>query len=114
ARSTAEDGIWGRLLDSAEEVVSAGAARAVLALDFPQTDKDQMNELAAKARAGKLTSEASEEVEAYGRVGSFLGIMKSRARQGLQRAAGKKRAPAPSPHDRGNSLHAEPLADAFS
>ena len=44
-----------------------------------------MRTLAAKARAGTLTSDEQAEVEAYSRIGSLLGILKSKARRALKR-----------------------------
>jgi len=40
--------------------------------------------LAAKAQAGTLTEEEQTEVEAYSRVGSLLGILRSKARKALK------------------------------
>jgi hypothetical protein len=86
SNTTPEGAIWGRLLDPAKPTLSAEAARAVLVLDFPPADKERMNELAARARAGTIAPEEMEEVETYGRVGSVLGIMKSKARRALKAA----------------------------
>jgi len=44
-----------------------------------------MHTLAAKARAGTLTSDEQAEVEAYSRISSVLGILKSKARRALKR-----------------------------
>ena len=46
------------------------ALRAILTIGFGQADKDRMQALAAKARAGTLTVEEQDEVEAYSRIGS--------------------------------------------
>jgi hypothetical protein len=43
-----------------------------------------MRKLAAKARQGNLTLTEREEIDAYGRVGSLLSIMKSKARKALK------------------------------
>jgi hypothetical protein len=61
------------------------AAEAILTLAFSPADQDRMHELAAKARAGTLTADEQAEVEAYSRVGSLLGVLKSRARRALKR-----------------------------
>jgi len=66
---------------------SPEAAQGILALDFSQEDKDRMRELAAKARQGTLVPEEQEEIDSYGRVGSLLSIMKSKARQALKNKA---------------------------
>lgn len=86
---TTELAIWGRVLDAETPTFTPEAARAIIALDFPQADKDRMNDLAAKARSGAITTEEMEEVENYGRVGSLLGGLKSKARASLRRAGGK-------------------------
>jgi hypothetical protein len=48
-----------------------------------------MNELAAKARHGKLTRAEDEELETYIHVGNRLSILKSKARRYLKEANGK-------------------------
>ncbi len=65
--------------------LSAAAAKGILTLSFSPADKDRMHTLTAKARAGTLTSDEQAEVEAYSRIGSLLGIIKSRARRALKR-----------------------------
>jgi hypothetical protein len=64
--------------------LSPAAAEGLLSLVFSQTDKDRMNELAAKARAGMLSDDDQAEVEAYSRVNSLLGILHSKARRSLE------------------------------
>ena len=84
ARPNDEAAILARLIGSDEPMLSPAAAKGILALEFDQTDKDRMHELAAKARAGSLTSKEQAEVEAYSRVGSLLGILQSKARRALK------------------------------
>jgi hypothetical protein len=79
-----EAAILARLMGPSELMLSPQAAEAILAIGFSQTDKDRMQELAAKARAGILTPEEQDEVEDYGRVGSLISILKSTARQSLK------------------------------
>jgi len=79
-----EADILARLMGPSELMLSPQAAEAILAIGFSQTDKDRMQELAAKARAGILTPEEQDEVEDYGRVGSLISILKSTARQSLK------------------------------
>jgi hypothetical protein len=85
---TIESAIWGRLLGPGNKTLSREAARAILKIDFPQSDKDRMHELAEKAREGKLTREEQDEIDSYGRIGSFLSIMKSKARVALRNVQG--------------------------
>jgi uncharacterized protein YnzC (UPF0291/DUF896 family) len=89
-----EGAIWTRIIGPKRTALSAEAARSILELSFPERDKLRMNELAAKARAGKLSTEEEEEVRNYSRVGSVLGILKSKARVSLskrRRSDGKGR-----------------------
>jgi hypothetical protein len=83
-----ESAIWGRLLGPGGKALAPEVARAILKIDFPQSDKDRMHELAAKAREGKLTPKEPDEIDAYGRIGSFLSIMKSKARVALGNVQG--------------------------
>jgi hypothetical protein len=80
-----EAAILSRLAVPDKPTLSAAAAKGILALGFSPVDKDRMHTLAAKARAGKLTADEQAEVEAYSRIGSLLGILKSKARRALRR-----------------------------
>jgi hypothetical protein len=60
------------------------AMAGIVAVGFSQADKDRMNALAAKAREGRLTPDERAEAEASSRIGSLLGILKSKARQSLR------------------------------
>jgi hypothetical protein len=75
--------------------LSPDAAEGILAVGFSQDDKDRMNPLAAKARDGTLTPDEYAEAEAYSRIGSLLGILKSKARQSLKHRSGTNRKPQP-------------------
>lgn len=78
--------IWARLFQSIQPALSAEAARALLALDFPPEDKARLRELSAKARAGELTDLEQAELETYGQLGSIVSILKSKARVALRNA----------------------------
>jgi hypothetical protein len=84
--NSTEYAIWSRLLQPGKPTFSPAVARAVLALDFPPEDKARLRELAAKAREGTLTPEEQEQIDSYGRVGSVLSILKSKARVSLRKA----------------------------
>ncbi len=62
-------------------------ARALLQLSFPESEKDRMRELSAKARAGTLTPAEDEKMDAYERAGALLSILKSKARRVLKKTA---------------------------
>jgi hypothetical protein len=79
-----EAAILNRLAGANGSILSAAAARGILKLGFSSSDVERMHELAAKARAGTLTPDEQAEVEAYSRVSSLLGILKSKARRALK------------------------------
>ncbi|HET6882857.1 MAG TPA: hypothetical protein VFI31_22000 [Pirellulales bacterium] len=75
--------IWERVIRFEGEP-SATAARALLKMQFPESDRQRMRELAAKARAGTLTATEERETEAYERLGCLLDIIHSQARVALK------------------------------
>ena len=81
---TSEVAIFGRVLEPEEATLDAAAARAILSLDFKQTDKDRMRVLLAKAKKGTLTAKEQVEIDNYERVGHMLSLMKSKARCSLK------------------------------
>ena len=83
-----ESAIWGRLLGPESTTLSGVAARAILKIDFPQLDKERMRHLADKARKGTLTPEEQDEIDSYGRIGSFISIVKSKVRAALKKSQG--------------------------
>jgi hypothetical protein len=89
-----EAAILTRLAGPHASAFSVAAAEGILTLAFSPADQDRMHELAAKARAGTLTADEQAEVEAYSRIGSLLGILKSKARRALKRRAGNGKAKA--------------------
>jgi|SRR5271157_4866714 len=81
---TSEVAIFGRVLEPDQATLDVAAARAILNLDFKQTDKDRMRELLAKAKEGTLTANEEVEIDNYERVGHMLSLMKSKARRSLE------------------------------
>jgi hypothetical protein len=81
---TSEVAIFGRVLEPEEATLDAAAARAILNLDFKQSDKDRMRALLAKAKAGTLLADEQVEIDNYERVGHMLSLMKSKARRSLK------------------------------
>jgi hypothetical protein len=75
-----EIAILARIFDKDDTPMSPEMARGILAMDFPEADRDRMDELAEKARAGTLTSEERAEAENYERAGLILSILRSKAR----------------------------------
>ncbi|MBS1812812.1 MAG: hypothetical protein JST84_31890 [Acidobacteria bacterium] len=76
--------LWNRLFEPSNATLSTGIAQYLLALHFPQSDLDRMNELAEKARGGELTLEEQIELDNYERVGHVLSVLKSKARLKLK------------------------------
>ena len=52
--TNSEAAIFRRVLEADKPMLSAEAAREILSLDFAATDRNRMNELSAKARAGQF------------------------------------------------------------
>lgn len=76
-----------RIVSPQTPALSAEGAKELLTLDFPNEDRQRMDELADKAREGRLTSEEESECESYERVGHFLSLLHSRARIALRQAS---------------------------
>jgi hypothetical protein len=85
---TSEVAIFSRVLEPEQATLSAAAARAILALTFPEADKDRMRELSAKAQEGTLTDDEQAEIDNYERVGHVLSLWKSKARRSLKARGG--------------------------
>ena len=84
ADSDPEATIWQRATRFEGEL-SPSAARAILKLQFAESDRRRMAELAAKARAGRLTASETRQSDAYERLGCLLDILHSQARRALKR-----------------------------
>jgi hypothetical protein len=61
------------------------AAEAILEISFEEDDRQVMTSLLEKAKDGALSIEEAEALENYRRIGRLLEVMKSRARQSLNR-----------------------------
>jgi hypothetical protein len=89
--ASTEGAIWGRLLEARTATLSPEAARSILELDFTADDRARMHELAQKAQAGTLTAAEQEDIDNYGKVGSILGVLHSKARVALRNASKSSR-----------------------
>ena len=78
----AESIILSRVISADAPTLPESVARELLKWGF--SDRQRMSALALKARQGTLDSEENAEIEAYERVSSFLGLVKSKARRSLQ------------------------------
>lgn len=86
-RETCDVGILARLIRPERHDLPITAARAILKMDFEETDRERMRLLAAKARAGTLTTAESTEINEYERVGHLLGLLHLKARMSLKKHA---------------------------
>jgi hypothetical protein len=59
-----------------------GAAHGILSLTLSSSDRDRMNELAAKARDGSLGADEQLEIESYRQACRLLDLMKALKRAG--------------------------------
>src|SRR5262249_58296231 len=84
-KKNTEAAIWARLMNRNKPTPSRQAAQSILDLSFSRRDMARMDQLAAKARAGKLSVDEQAEVEGYSHVGSVLGLLKSKARVSLSK-----------------------------
>ena len=75
-----------RTIQPAEGNLPVEAARSILSFHLSPRDWDRVNELAAKARAGTLTTEERAELDEYERITCLLELMQSKARLSLKRA----------------------------
>lgn len=84
-----ETTILARVIGPDSPTLPPAVAQEFLRWTFTEGDRQRMSELAAKARAGTLTTEEQVETDSYERVNSFLGLVKSKARRSLQSSAGQ-------------------------
>jgi hypothetical protein len=64
------------------------AAEWLAKLSFSDEQKEQMHQLAEKNNQGVISSDERSVLEGYLRVGSFLNLVKAKARNSLGQAAG--------------------------
>lgn len=81
---TAEFSILSRAIAQQAPTLPKAVAEAILKWGLGEADQERMIALAAKAREGTSNADEIAETEAYERVSSFLGLVKSKARQSLQ------------------------------
>jgi hypothetical protein len=78
----------GRVIEADENEITPDVARYLLSMQLPETDRDRVDELSAKARSGSLTRAEEAELDSYLHIGSLLGVMQSRARRFLKKTGG--------------------------
>lgn len=83
---TSETAIFERIVLPNDPDLSEQAARSILAMGFSAEDRERMQQLADKAKAGQLSLEEQQEIDNYERVGHYLSILQSKARLALKGA----------------------------
>jgi hypothetical protein len=76
--------ILSRLIEPEIGNLPPEVARYLLSLDFRQSDRDRMHNLAAEAREGTLTAAERHETESYERIGHLVALLQSKARKSLK------------------------------
>jgi hypothetical protein len=76
-----------RLLKNGRQRFTPALAKYLLGLDFEEREKKRMHELAVRNQDGALSEEEWIELESYAQAGCLLGILQSKARQSLRKAA---------------------------
>lgn len=89
---TSEISILARILGNENGKLPVAMARYVLRLGFSEQDKARMHDLAVRNQEDALTPGEKEEMLAYSKAGSLLGILKSKARRTLNIKPSKRTA----------------------
>src|SRR5262245_57607937 len=76
--------ILSRVIAPEQPTLPPDTAKIILTFDFGKEDRERMNLLAEKARAGTLAAEEQIELDCYERVGHFLSLLQSKARVSLK------------------------------
>jgi hypothetical protein len=84
--SEAEADILKRVIRPEKGDMSPEAAKALLKLDFDESDHARMAELSTKAAAGTLTQSEQEALDGYINVSHFIAFVQSKARVSLKNA----------------------------
>jgi hypothetical protein len=84
ASSSSAAAIFGRLIQTEKNDLSPELAQYILSIGFAEDDRNRVNELAAKARAGTLQAEEQRDLENFNLVGDLLAVWHSKARRSLK------------------------------
>jgi hypothetical protein len=80
---TSEVMILARLLSKDKGHLPAAMARYLLTLGFNEDDKARMHNLVVRNQEDALSEAEKDELFAYGKAGTLLSILKSKARRAL-------------------------------
>jgi hypothetical protein len=73
-----------RVFDLPTHGMTPALAEGILALDFPESDFERIEELNARANEGLLSEEERAELEVYVNIGDLLAYWQSKARQTIR------------------------------
>jgi hypothetical protein len=76
--------ILARVFDDERGLLPPDLARSILDVEFSERDKARMHDLAVRNQADALTPAEKEELYAFAKAGTLLGILKSKARRTLK------------------------------
>ena len=76
--------ILARVFDDDRGLLPPDLARSILDVEFSERDKARMHDLAVRNQADTLTPREKEEMYAFAKAGTLLGILKSKARRTLK------------------------------
>ena len=76
--------IWDRVIGADSHVLSPDEARALLRWRFPDSDRQRVDQLSEKARAGNLSAAEQHELDEYLDIESRLISLKSKAQLALK------------------------------
>lgn len=80
-----EAAIWARLMQAQRDALSPEVAEYLLSIEFGESDREQMRQLAERSESGALTDEEQIEFDSYLHVGNLLAVLQSKARVALRR-----------------------------
>ncbi len=75
--------ILARVFDDERGLLRPALARSIVDVEFSARDKARMHDLAVRNQADTLTPAEKEELHAFAKAGTLLGILKSKARRTL-------------------------------
>ena len=82
--SESEISILARVFDDDRGLLPLELARSIMDVEFSERDKTRMHDLAVRNQSDALTPAEKEELHAFAKAGTLLGILKSKARRTLK------------------------------
>ncbi len=76
--------ILARVFDDERGLLPRELARSIVDVEFSERDKARMHDLAVRNQSDSLTPAEKEELYAFAKAGTLLGILKSKARRTLK------------------------------